>query len=245
MNSARLCLMVYDGSEAMRARLRLALAEYSIVRDLELQVDWLSRREQESQLPRLAPDLNIALVNAGLGEAAVSAGQCVLAHNPDCLLVYYGTAEPAWKQLLAARPAAYQDRPESVEAWRALLDRLRARLTENRWFSWGGRTNQVLLPYRSIVYLQSDRSYIRVYSRSGASYQLLGKLDEAEKRLPPELFLRIHKSTLVNLRWVRMLDRSGKRLILEDNTDVFISRVHYKEVTDRLDQLARTGWVGL
>lgn len=236
MDTSAYRFVVYDADDASRAELHAALTEFSIREDVDLQIDWLFRREQENQLPQLAGDAQIALVSAQMGEASLAAGRCILEENPDCLLVYYGARPVDWTQLLAARPIAYQDRPESPEAWRGLLSGLCAKLAQGRCFSWGGKARRLLIPCRAISHIQSDRASISVYACTGSVYRLPGKLDEAEKLLPPGEFLRVHKSALVNLRHVQLLDRGRKCVVLENGTEVYISKAHYRETLERICQ---------
>lgn len=236
MDGAVYRFLVYDADETSLVWLRTALTEFSIQEDVDLRIDWLFRREQESQLPRLAGDAQIALINAGMGEAALAAGRWLLEQNPDCLLVYYGMGQTDWKLLLTARPIAYQDQPSSVEAWRRLLSGLCGKLAQGRCFSWGGKSKRLLIPCRTISYIQSERGAISVCACTGTVYRLPGKLDEAEKLLPPGEFLRVHKSALVNLRYIRLLDRCKRCVILEDGTEIYISKTHYRETVERLCQ---------
>lgn len=236
MDGAVYRFLVYDANETSRVWLHAALTEFSIQEDVDLRIDWLFCREQESQLPRLAGDAQIALINAGMGEAALASGRCLLEQNSDCLLVYYGMGQTDWKPLLAARPIAYQDQPSSVEAWRRLLSSLCGKLAQGRCFSWGGKSKLLLIPYRTISYIQSERGTISICACTGTVYRLPGKLDEAEKLLPPGEFLRVHKSALVNPRYVRLLDRGKRCVILEDNTEICISKAHYRETVEKLCQ---------
>lgn len=228
-------ILVYDTDETSRLWLRTALTEFSIQEDVDLQIDWLFRREQEGRLPQLAGDEQIALINAEMGDTARTAGRRLLEWNPDCLLVYYGTGQADLRQLLAARPIAYQDRPASPEAWRRMLSELCGELAQQRCFSWGGKTKRLLIPCRAISHIQSEQGTIRVHACTGIVYQLPGKLDEAEKRLPQGEFLRVHKSALVNLRQVRLLDRSRKCVVMASGIEVYISKAHYREVVGAVD----------
>lgn len=234
MTGSELRILMIEADPNSRTALRQMLAGYSIQNDVDLQIDWVSRREQMRSLPKLAVDAQIALVNVELGDLALKAGEAVAAHNPDCLLVYFGSIQVDLNHLLAARPVAYQNRSATADEWHSLLNRLREKLLQQQCFSWSGKSNQVILPYRCISYIQSDRMHFDVHTLSGTSYRLPGRLDEVQKRLPSQVFLRVHKSILVNQLHIRLLDKGRKCLVMADNAEIHISKVHYQDVVKKV-----------
>lgn len=235
METEKFCLLVYDDDADMRADLRLILARYSIEKDVDLQIDWFSRQDQAEQIPRLIGGTQIALINAAMGEPAIRAGRFILDYAPDCLLAYYGGPPAQLEKLLSTRPVAYQDHPESMEAWKTLLSKLCSWVRQGNCFRWKNRNQQCFLPYSAIYTIQSDRNYICIHTWQGEYCRMLGKLDEVERQLPEGEFLRIHKSTLVNRRRVYALDRGRRCLMLENGTEAYISKAHYKEIADQFD----------
>lgn len=229
----RLTLLVYEPSESDRAVIRAAIKAFATHRDMDLRIDWMSRAEQEKQIPHILSDTLIALVNAGMGARSAAAGRLIYDTNPDCLLVYYGKPGMDLAPLLPARPVAYNPAPGSAEAWYTILDALVERIaSSNRYFRWSGKDRRYCLPYRSITHIRSERAYLDVFTAFGAAYRLIGKLDEAAKQLPHPQFLRIHQSELVNTAYVRVIDRSRRCLVLEDGAELYISRAHYGEVME-------------
>lgn len=45
----------------------------------------------------------------------------------------------------------------------------------------------------------------------------------------------MYKSALVNIHRIEAMDRSDKSLLLSDGSRAYISKVHYKEVTEVLE----------
>ncbi len=229
----RLTLLVYEPSEIDRGVIRAAIKAFAAHRDVDLRIDWMSHAEQEKRIPQILSDTLIALVNAGMGERSAIAGRLIYDTNPDCLLVYYGERQRDLTPLLSARPVAYNPEPGSAEAWYKILDELTDRVvTGGRYFQWSGKDRRYCLPYRSITHISSERTYLNIFTVSGAAYRMIGKLDEAAKQLPRPLFLRIHQSELVNTSYVRVMDRSRRCLVLEDGAELYISRAHYGEVLE-------------
>ncbi len=228
----RLTVLVYEPDENIRAVIRGAARSFAARRDVDLRVDWVVRAGQEDQIPRLITDTLVALVNAGMGESSRAAGRLICEGNPDCLLVYYGPPQDL-TPLLSARPVAYNPEPESEAAWERLLEELTDRIeSAGRLFRWSGKDRRYCLPTRAITHIRSERVYLDVFTASGASFRMIGKLDEAARQLPSPPFLRIHQSELVNTAYVRVMDRSRRCLVMEDGSELYISRAHYGEVLE-------------
>jgi DNA-binding LytR/AlgR family response regulator len=90
----------------------------------------------------------------------------------------------------------------------------------------GGRTE--LIDQDDVRYVQAEGDYSRVHTYD-RSYLSTASLRELESALPPERFLRIHRSYLVNLGKVASVRRSGAdrlRLALDDarGTELDVAR---------------------
>lgn len=62
-----------------------------------------------------------------------------------------------------------------------------------------------------IFYVETDR-HKNIFHTTHASYRLYQKLDEIEKRLAPYGFVRVHRSFLVNMRYVKKISSYVLRL---------------------------------
>ena len=123
---------------------------------------------------------------------------------------------------------------------RDLAGRLRALLDEHRPTTGrlAVRTGRrvVFVDPREIDWIGAEGSYVRLHvaDRSHLLRETLGNLEE---RLPADLFLRVHRSTIVNLRRVREV-RSGRggscHVVLEDGRSLPVSEPHRGELRRRL-----------
>lgn len=148
----------------------------------------------------------------------------------------------------------YLLKPVSRERLQRCLERLRKRLTPQvrelraqlaaaaaaeqraapplRWLAASSGRRTRLIPVEEVIYLQSDQRYTRVVSRDGEHL-----IEEAIKsllpRLDPNEFRQVHRSTVVNLREVLLVERDdsgGGRLHLRKTTDVLrISAPYLRE----------------
>ena len=74
---------------------------------------------------------------------------------------------------------------------------------------------------KEIVYIESDGRKILVHLRNGKCYEMYGKIGEQEEKLAVHHFIRIHKSYLVNCKYIKKmsdemvwLSQSGKDEVL-------------------------------
>jgi len=89
----------------------------------------------------------------------------------------------------------------------------------------------VKLSFDSILYTQSYGNYVKFFT---PEKMLLSQIttQEVESKLPPKLFIRVHKSYLVALREISKI--SGGELFLKDGTILPIGKFYRKNVIDML-----------
>jgi DNA-binding LytR/AlgR family response regulator len=86
------------------------------------------------------------------------------------------------------------------------------------------KTHKVFLT--DIKYIKSDGDYIRFYLQS-RKIMVRGSLSSLEVTLPPEMFLRIHNSYIINLTKVNAITLYSLEI---DGTELPISRSHKEKV---------------
>ena len=87
-----------------------------------------------------------------------------------------------------------------------------------------------VLPCREVLYIQADGDYIRIHMQDGSQHLKTERLGNLEKALPPDDFIRVHRSFLVRLDQILRLEATSKddhRLVLRDQTPIPISRRSY------------------
>jgi two-component system LytT family response regulator len=83
-----------------------------------------------------------------------------------------------------------------------------------------------------IDYIEAQDDYVQV-SAGGKAYLKNQRLSELESQLDPEVFLRIHRSCIVNIEAISRIEPAGKdshAAILKDGTRLPISRSGYQKV---------------
>ncbi len=86
-----------------------------------------------------------------------------------------------------------------------------------------------------IQYCKADGNYTKVYQVDGSSFVLARTLKKIEEQLPSHLFLRIHKSYLVNLNCIKEYGNSdGNYVTIANNERLPIASRKKAEVIERI-----------
>ncbi len=98
-----------------------------------------------------------------------------------------------------------------------------------------------IVEVKDIRFLEADGNYTIIHL-SGLEKIVSSKiLGEFEKILDPNIFFRIHKSTLINLNYLRGFSSyEGSFAILDDRTKLTISRRRFNEFKDAVGLLSKS-----
>ena len=134
---------------------------------------------------------------------------------------------------------------ERAEELRALLETLRKESAaggqgtpRSLWVT--DARGRVRVPIASIVWLEAERDYVRIHTEAG-SHLARTTLNGLAKQLDPEIFHRIHRSSIVALRSVTGLKRRSWGLTsvsLATGIEVPVGRPYLKELKQRLGMKA-------
>ena len=146
----------------------------------------------------------------------------------------------------------YLLKPFDEDRFTAALGRVREEL-QARALRRGGERKKPLdrLPLRSagrvsflrvdhVEWVDAAHNYVRIHGIDGHTHLVRGAISDLETRLDPERFVRIHRSTIVNVDRVRELEltaHGGYVAILEGGQRLAVSR----SFRDRLPMLLGTG----
>lgn len=61
------------------------------------------------------------------------------------------------------------------------------------------------LPLSDVAFFRSDENYVRVYTKDGHYYQVLSTLSGVERKLPPHIFVRVHRCFIIGLAWIKTI----------------------------------------
>ncbi len=107
-----------------------------------------------------------------------------------------------------------------------------------------GGEQKIALPQRegyefvdvsSIVYLTAEGAYTKVYIKDKKTMLISRTLGDVEELLPPEMFQRIHHSTLVNVTYIsQFLRTDGGYVVLKNGEKLSVSKAKKEMLMARL-----------
>ncbi len=222
----------------------------SIVEEAFARLDWKSFRQvristltERPLWPRTVFYSHLFLLSLEL-DGVPELGWELYRKNHWAPIVFYGTrkqAEPI-NDLLRARPAAFWNTENGEEELRELLQiQLSPPFLSLSILPVETGNQRLYLPQPSILSVVTGRPhYVDVcYEKRGAVERFCrvscrATVNEMEKALSPSRFLRIHKSFLVGLRYIRRFDKRSRRIELANGESLPISDRYYAEVRERL-----------
>jgi len=93
-----------------------------------------------------------------------------------------------------------------------------------------------MIPVGEILYLKSESDYVMIHTASGR-FLKEQTMKQFEQSLPPEQFVRVHRSYMVNVRAISRIERYGKGehlLILHTGATIRASEAGFRELRSRL-----------
>lgn len=173
---------------------------------------------------------DIAAVDVDIGAAAE---ERKVAYLPR--IVYVSFQERQVIELVDVSSSHLPGQPMRRKRIFSLLDELNL-VHDHYLFSYVRERVKYQIPYSEIVFFQSDGRKIEIYTiDSDTPKEYIGKLSEIQKQgLPPD-FITIHKSYIVNIRYISR--RSYEMVFLEEKW-LWLSisqnnRKHVREVLER------------
>ncbi|HJT74129.1 MAG TPA: LytTR family DNA-binding domain-containing protein [Chitinophaga sp.] len=127
-------------------------------------------------------------------------------------------------------------KPISYERFLKCINKLNSRVVKNQqeeednsrghfYIQYEMKGKIVKLAYEDVVQIQALKNYVIIHTDSGKYITYL-TMKEMEESLPPSIFMRVHKSFIVNLTKVVAID--GNLIQLKDKMELTLG-ISYKE----------------
>ena len=238
MNSIdRISVLVSEPDKAAGKAIRELFVRYSMRFNVELAIDWLAPDAPDSGISSAACDKNITFINAGSAASAARIGERILARNIHCPIYYYGSLDSLdrvelldrFDRLFPSRPIGYLETLCEQSVFAALG---RCRSGDDSMFVFNTKGVVYRTPCEDILYFKSDRSYISLVLVNGKSHVFMSKMSMIESALPDGAFIRVHQSYLVNKRYIALINKTKRCVVLSNGEEIYISKAHYKDVNN-------------
>lgn len=99
----------------------------------------------------------------------------------------------------------------------------------------GAKIHIILIP--DIIYIQADGDYVQIFTTTGR-FMKEQTLKYFEEHLPENLFVRVHRSSIVNVQTIQRIelyDKQNQQLALKNNHQIKISQSGYKLLRTKLN----------
>ncbi|NLX67057.1 MAG: response regulator transcription factor, partial [Bacteroidales bacterium] len=89
-----------------------------------------------------------------------------------------------------------------------------------------------------IIFIESRSEYVRIFLHEKRPIMTLGSLISYQKRLPPNLFLRVHRSYIVNLSSIKCIER--KQIILTNGMNIPVGKLYETDLKKYISKNVHT-----
>ncbi|HZK62556.1 MAG TPA: LytTR family DNA-binding domain-containing protein, partial [Puia sp.] len=89
------------------------------------------------------------------------------------------------------------------------------------------------IKFEEVIFVESTQNYIQIHTIEGKHMTYL-TMKEIEVHLPTQLFVRIHRSFIVNIDYVKEIERN--RLKLENGCHLVMGDYYKQRFLDMMDE---------
>lgn len=247
------CVGVYETDPCRRGIMRERIVRYAMQADFDISLLYITDAASRTEVAKYADRMQIALLCMDSPEY-MELGRQIYQSNPDCRICFYKSDSCDLEPVLETRPIGFyryeklaqppqlpQGRGHEDREFMGKLDRIvRDVLASGGVFRYETRKNMFLLPLRNILYFQSDLKYVDIRLLEHPDQRIYGKLSDMEQALErdnlADRFVRIHKSYLVNIRHITLLDKVTHSVVLTNGEQLPISSIQYAAVQQVLNR---------
>ncbi len=158
------------------------------------------------------------------GQNGVDTARRIRGLDKNALLVFLTSSEDFYREAFDLYAFHYLIKPIRLDSLTEVLTRAADHISApEESLHIMSRGQNIMLRHADITYIDSSNHILHFHMQDGQEYTSYGKLDEIQTQLASELFVRCHKSFIVNLIHVGKLSREGFHI---GNIPIPISRTY-------------------
>lgn len=240
VSSANTLVAIFDRNPENRDTLKRWLLDFSMGRVTDLERLWFSDERAMQHVARYAVCFHIGFISLD-DPMGLEIGQALYDANPDCIICYYKHMPCDLSELLHSRPYEFFMWSQGKDAFLAKLeDMIERTIFSANTFSFETKRLLHCYPVRNIMYFQSDLKYVHIKTALGNDAAIYAKLSTVERNLQDSglapLFIRSHKSFLVNRSCINAVNKQSRALELSTGESIPISEACYRAVVRELSR---------
>lgn len=180
-----------------------------------------------------AKGIDILFLDIELGNAnGIETAKLLRNRYPGLILIYLTSYKDYVYDALKTEPIDFLIKPVDKEEIKECLIKAVGKICDLDFIRVKDDAGYCHVRIDEILYISSRGKYIYITAAKGKEYKVLAKLNDFEKLFEKyEIFIRIHKSHLVNFNYV--LRYENKKVIMRNEQELSISRDRRNEVRER------------
>lgn len=161
-------------------------------------------------------------------EACVNLAAQIRSKNLIVSIIFFNLSEDKdLRNVLRYRPSyatlRCEDNSDLEQALKwCCAEQLRAR----PYFSVKNKDVQMRIEHSNISYFESRQRIVIMHTPQQA-IEFYAKLSDVEAALPPDSFVRCHQSYIVNMNYIKTLDKANRLFVLNSGITIEISKSQY------------------
>lgn len=176
-------------------------------------------------------DMDIIFMDIAMkGMDGVETARAIREMDMRISFIFVSGYDQYYKEIIDTQPFAFIDKPVEESRMEEVLKRaVKAKFDLEEYFEFISDRRSCRLPLWQIRYFESDgrRVHINGIRKQYVFYEKLDKVEAGLKESKVR-FQRIHRSYLVNVRYVR--DIGFDRIVLDDDTEIPVSKKYRNEI---------------
>ena len=182
-------------------------------------------------LLKSSDDFDLVFLDIQLpGIDGLAVGEQLLRKDPDLILVLISSSFHYISQSYHIRTFQFMLKPIEKDFFAAEFKRCLQKYQSTRGnYTIISQREEVKLPIKDIVYIQSDLRESLFYLANGRKYATYRKLSDVAAELEGFNFLRCHKSYLVNLRWIIKYRKKELTIRINNQDKILPISRHFQE----------------
>lgn len=165
----------------------------------------------------------------------VDAARKIKSINPDTDFVFLSTTSDYALESFDVAPLYYITKPEDDLKLEEAVKRFLRKNSINK-ITIKTRSKVISIDIDSIIYFEIMGHSILMHTLDNVKYELKGTLKELESIIPTAQFARVHKSYIVNLKYITKIERY--KITLRTDLTIPISKLKYNDLQNQFIEYA-------
>ena len=202
--------------------------------DKKVDLNFYSYYSGEEIVKEHSREIDVLFLDIEMGNLSGLDAMAQIEKMPNIKTIIFVTSHPeAAIYAYGFKPVGFITKPINADELHSKLGEIYSRMRPDALISFSDNSGTFHYRKSDIIYIEADSSYCNIHSSQGitvVSYTLK-KCEEILQGMP---FLRVHKSFVVNLSYVKNMNATEIKLLNDEK--IPIGRSHKDEVSKRYQQ---------